>query len=758
MLRGRTAALFLAGTLWAGGPPVIREMTPRGAQQGTAVQLSFSGDGLKGSNLRVVHSLPGALTTMVPAAAKPGTAATDLAFLLEVRKDAPVGLYPLRVVTDDGASNVVLFSVGMLPEAMEEHEREAPQSLKHPVVVNGTLGPAEIDRYSVDVKTGERLVFETEARRAGSAIDSAIEVLDPAGKVIAKNDDAPGLGVDARLELTFAKAGRYTVRVHDSKYSDQQQNFYRLKIGSYQYADGVFPLGGKLGEEIEVSFVGGNLGEPVKTRVMLDAPRVQIRLPGSPALPFYLVGSPEGGFMIDGRLEKPAQVDSYPLAVKPGEQWMLELQAGALGTSRLDGLLSVYAPDGKKLFSRDDVGGADPALPFTAPEGVSELIVRVEDLLGRGGPAFGYRLSARKGGPDFTADVDTPFVNVPAGGTASVQVAVQRRGFEGPVQLKVLGLPEGFKVAGGHVPSEAAAQSPFTENMGYRIGRGMLTISAPSDAQPQTLDLTIVAEGDGPLGRITRAASTPGLVTPVRGVADAARARWMGLPLTMAVTRPLPAGLNAPSPLVRLSQGFEFELPWKFQKRGNIRMTRKVNNQVIGAVGNLRINQGPEPKSPDAGSVLVATNFASPVGMFDMLFDTLVEIDGQQVAVVSPAVEIEVVAGYEVSLERSDWTFAPGAKSELRGTLRREPTFEGGAVRVKAEDLPDGIVCGDTEIAPDARTFVIACEAGAQVATGSYEIRITSVAPQVGRKAKDDYKIADVPARLVVGKAAVASR
>ena len=50
---------------------------------------------------------------------------------------------------------------------------------------------------------------------------------------------APGLGVDARVEVLFAKAGSYRVRVRDSRYSDQTQNFYRLKIGSYLFADGI---------------------------------------------------------------------------------------------------------------------------------------------------------------------------------------------------------------------------------------------------------------------------------------------------------------------------------------------------------------------------------------------------------------------------------------------------------------------------------------------------------------------------------------
>src|SRR3989442_9072517 len=47
--------------------------------------------------------------------------------------------------------------------------------------------------------------LEVEARRMGSAIDPVLEVLDSAGHRVAYNDDAPGLGVDSRVEVTFPK-------------------------------------------------------------------------------------------------------------------------------------------------------------------------------------------------------------------------------------------------------------------------------------------------------------------------------------------------------------------------------------------------------------------------------------------------------------------------------------------------------------------------------------------------------------------------
>jgi len=194
---------------------------------------------------------------------------------VQLKEQAPVGLYPIRVRTDEGLSNVLLFSVGRFPEMVEsesllpdlltkELEKDRndtlamAQKVAVPVTINGTLRGPDQDYYRFTAKAGERLVLEVEARRAGSAIDPVIRVLDATGRELASNNDAVGLGVDARVEVGFAKAGEYYAVVHDARFSDQEQNFYRLVIGAYRYAEGMFPLGGQRGGQVEVTLFGGN--------------------------------------------------------------------------------------------------------------------------------------------------------------------------------------------------------------------------------------------------------------------------------------------------------------------------------------------------------------------------------------------------------------------------------------------------------------------------------------------------------------------
>src|SRR5262249_10594350 len=138
----------------------------------------------------------------------PGRSAS---FLVEPKPDAAPGVYPIRIESPSGISNVLLFALGTFPESTEEESQAgslpnrnytietAEPAPSSPVVVNGTLRGPERDVFRVYGKAGERRVFEVEARRCGSAIDPVLRILDASGKQLARSDDSPGLSLDARL-------------------------------------------------------------------------------------------------------------------------------------------------------------------------------------------------------------------------------------------------------------------------------------------------------------------------------------------------------------------------------------------------------------------------------------------------------------------------------------------------------------------------------------------------------------------------------
>ena len=369
---GMTVLLsLLCGSFMMAEAPLLEKMQPRGARRGSALNLTVSGKSL-GGNLEVLSPLPASFTPL--AAKDPGAPAQEVdsaAFLVEVRKDAAPGLYPIRVHSDLGLSNVLLFSVGEFPEVGEENagSNDTPagsQTVPVPVTVNGTLEGPDRDVYRFRTGEGERVVLEVEGRRVASALDPVLLVLDSEGKQVARNDDAPGIGVDSRLDLSLPGGDYYAV-VHDARFSRQDQNFYRLKIGAFDYAEGIFPLGWQRGEQVTVQMIGGGPAGPREVPLDLsgvDRDFVMLQAPGVPgALPAALRGgrpsrAPGAGRtsqwevlepskVVNGRISAPGEVDRYRLQVAPGEEWSVHLAGSRLGTTRLFGRVSVLDSQGE---------------------------------------------------------------------------------------------------------------------------------------------------------------------------------------------------------------------------------------------------------------------------------------------------------------------------------------------------------------------------------------------------------------------------
>ena len=110
----------------------------------------------------------------------------------------------------------------------------------------------------------------------------------------------------------------------------------------------------------------------------------------------------------------------------------LELDSATLGTSLLYGSIAVTDEQGKKLEVKDSSWGADPRVTLTVPEKVHEVILAISDLRGQGGPAYGYRLVALPEAGDYTLQLLTPYVNVPARGTVAIRGMQSGTAITGP--------------------------------------------------------------------------------------------------------------------------------------------------------------------------------------------------------------------------------------------------------------------------------------------------------------------------------------
>jgi len=818
LLRG--ASFSLAGVavatvaVAAGPPPNLVDMHPHGGQQGRALRLVIEGYGVA-SDMEIESTLPGSFARLGEAAdedrlqkqRRPNDRNLQAAvFLVEIDADAAPGLYPLRAISGDGLSNALLFRVDTVSEVSERSLRdgirnnsaatEPPQVDALPVVVNGTLDGAERDRYRFRGEAGERIVLEVEARRVGSAIDPVLRLLDSAGNEIAFNQEGPGIDVDARLNWQPPEAGEYVVEVHDARFSDQRRNFYRLKLiaaSDYEYADAVFPLGARRGEETRFGLTGGSAAatrevvRAVDTKNAFDIVGPPVAARTSAALPFrVVVGShPEvlesdptaddaldTPVVVNGRIDDAGEVDRYRIAAEPGRRLLIEVEGAALGSSDLFGVLTVTTPDGEYLASSGDdipdpdtfrllsptATSFDPWVVVETPEGAEELHVTVEDLVGRGGPRFGYRLTATANGPDFELRLGTAQLTLNNGASKPIEIGAVRRGYLGPIRLYVEEPPAGIEARDGWITSEVSDLDTRTL---ARSGR--ILVTADLDAQRRRFDLEVWGEGvleDGTV--IRRRATVPGSVTQVRAgdgrsyTTEAERSfssPWLETRLPVLLTgRPGPRLIGLEPETVRLVKGMPFDFGWKYEAPPGEETTteppRVVNAVIVGGEFRVETTEKADYNKLE-GSKLIRSSDGTRHDRYTVTLTGEVTVSGRPERLYTPGVTLEIVPGYRIEVARA--SVRSGRKGTVEGVLHREESFQ-QPVELRADALPTGVVCDGTEVEPeDDGRFRLDCEASDTVEAGDYDFLITSSSWLAGeREVRAAYTTVPVAARMEV--------
>ena len=125
-----------------------------------------------------------------------GSDGAELRVRLTVDARTAVGVYPIRVVTDEGLSNPVLFAVGQVqqvPEVESNNAFSSAQGIPNPVVVEGECSGNDEDFFRFHGRKGDRIVVDALCSRIGSGVDPMIRLTTADGRFIASADDTPGL-------------------------------------------------------------------------------------------------------------------------------------------------------------------------------------------------------------------------------------------------------------------------------------------------------------------------------------------------------------------------------------------------------------------------------------------------------------------------------------------------------------------------------------------------------------------------------------
>ncbi|MFO0807740.1 MAG: hypothetical protein U0746_03880 [Gemmataceae bacterium] len=292
--------------------------------------------------------------------------------------------------------------------------------------------PGAVGEWSFVAKKGERLVIEVNARRLGSPLDSWIEVTDGNGKPV------------ERAVLRGVAKVYVTLRDHDSNVPGiRLESFNEFAMDDYVLID----------------------RELMRIETMPRGPDDDCR--------FYSFGGSRLGFLGTTPAAHANNSPAYKVQVHPP------------GSS--------FPPNGLPLvrlnYRNDDGGpgfGKDSRLEFDPPnDGLYRI--HIGDSRGHGGPDHAYRLTVRPPKPDYSLALGSRTPAVWRGGALPLSVTVTRLdGFDGPVAVRLDGLPPGF-----HSASTTVEAGQFTTT---------LAVWADADAKSPPVSTSFKLVGEATIG------------------------------------------------------------------------------------------------------------------------------------------------------------------------------------------------------------------------------------------------------------------
>lgn len=475
--------------------PQIQNSTLRGLLTGGTTRLTLTGSEL-GPAPQVHVDFPTEGIRVLPE-----SNASRLTLEIDLPSEMQPGHGNLRVSTSEGVSDWLILGIDHLPEAPFADTLDTL-----PVALTGSLSGSQLLRTQFTGRRGQRVVVDVEAQRIGSKLRPLVSLVDERDTQLAYSAREITTGGDARLDLILPADGTYTIKLHDVSFQGAAPGHFRMKVGTFAYGDVPFPLAiqrhsdaatlellipssdsgvAQESDEIPLDFrmpavskdseflsivpleVSGPFSGPRPTIWLSELPEhVEAAQPAADE-PQALGAVP---LAVSGRVLLSGERDRYLVEVTPGTKVRAEVFAQRL-RSALDAVIEVRKPDGGVLASADDQPQtSDPAVEFDVPAGVTQVEVSVHALSQSAGEAFFYRLQvAPNNFADFALHVAATRLNIPADGSAVLEVTAQRRGYRGPIELQFPELPTGVSVSLHEIPA--------------KVHRALVTFTATQDAQ-----------------------------------------------------------------------------------------------------------------------------------------------------------------------------------------------------------------------------------------------------------------------------------
>jgi hypothetical protein len=452
------------------GAPVVEFIEPMALRPGEETILTLHGKNLAGATT---------LWTGFPATIRPGATNggdKQTVFRVVVSGAVPRGIGAFRVVTPEGVSPLQLIAIDDLPRVADDDDncsRDKALTLKPPVAVDGQAAALAEKHYRVSGQAGVVLHVDVVAQRIASPLDPLLRLLDDRGRELAWCEDA--IGADPQLAYLFKADASVWLAVRDSAFRGERQHRFHLRASFAPLAElAVLPLQNlpsALLNETAAAFVEEI--EPNESRETAS----KLPLPAQ----------------VRGAFAQPGDRDWFQFSLEKNERIVITGRTRSLG-SPCDLSLRLCQPDGSTLAEADPTGANEGTLTNLFKEAGTCLLV-VQELTGRGGPDLRYELDLRREADGFDLSVETDTLQGAPGKSVPLKVTATRRGYKGPIELKLVGTPDDYSLTNNVI----AAKTNETT----------LKLTLPDDAKVGTL-LHFGIEGhatDGDQKLVTRAST-----------------------------------------------------------------------------------------------------------------------------------------------------------------------------------------------------------------------------------------------------------
>jgi len=339
-----------------------------------------------------------------------------------IAPDAQPGDREIRLVTNQGLTNPVVFCVDQLAEvsrplqhvpldlarggglAVGEQVRAGsaapPVAITLPAMVNGQMMPGGVDRYQFHATKGQQIVIAGKTRALIPYISDAVPgwfqakltLADAAGHELASADHFR-FSQDPVIAQQIPEDGDYVLSVNDAIFRGREDFVYRIAIGELPYVTGIFPLGSKQNAKTRVELTGWNLAAsrftPSTRSEGLHLLGAQSGWKANPVA-FVVEDLPETTqtqtttsiksakkiklpIVINGRIAKPGDTAIFRIDAKVGDEIVAEVVARRLG-SPLDSSLTLTDASGKELAFNDDAEAPKKIGAVVEPEEKSSAL------------------------------------------------------------------------------------------------------------------------------------------------------------------------------------------------------------------------------------------------------------------------------------------------------------------------------------------------------------------------------------------------